>query len=242
MHYLKSYAYLPSLKAMVNAVATVVQGNLIKMERYNFKELTYSSAVKMWWEWIHSGLLRCRSGKEYACQCMRHKRRGFHPWVRKIYWSRKWQPTPVFLPGKLHGQRSLAGYIVHEVAKNWTQRSDWVHTHGLTVGSWYNSSSYHLQWSQRLNLKSLLGFVAMGEPLLKAWNIWRIFRFLKKKSVSIKSKKRIRSIVNPNFYAQCIYSRFSDVWAPPTPTSLPSSSQLSALRNKEVKTLSFCIH
>ena len=32
------------------------------------------------------------------------------PWVRKIPWWRKWQPTPVFLPGKSHGQRSLAGY------------------------------------------------------------------------------------------------------------------------------------
>ena len=31
------------------------------------------------------------------------------PWVRKIPWRRKWQPTPVFLPGKSHGQRSLAG-------------------------------------------------------------------------------------------------------------------------------------
>ena len=35
---------------------------------------------------------------------------AFDPWVRKIHWSRKWQPTPVFLPGKSHGQRSLAGY------------------------------------------------------------------------------------------------------------------------------------
>ena len=32
------------------------------------------------------------------------------PWVRKILWRRKWQPTPVFLPGEFHGQRSLAGY------------------------------------------------------------------------------------------------------------------------------------
>ena len=31
-------------------------------------------------------------------------------WVRKIPWQRKWQPTPVFLPGKSHGQRSLVGY------------------------------------------------------------------------------------------------------------------------------------
>ena len=32
------------------------------------------------------------------------------PWVRKILWSRKWQPTALFLPGKFHGQGSLAGY------------------------------------------------------------------------------------------------------------------------------------
>ena len=34
----------------------------------------------------------------------------FNPWIRKIPWRRKWQPTPVFLSGKDHGQRSLAGY------------------------------------------------------------------------------------------------------------------------------------
>ena len=35
---------------------------------------------------------------------------GFDPWVRKISWRRTWQPTPVLLPGKSHGQRSLVGY------------------------------------------------------------------------------------------------------------------------------------
>ena len=35
---------------------------------------------------------------------------GLIPWVRKIPWRRKWQPTPVFVPGESHGQRSLAGY------------------------------------------------------------------------------------------------------------------------------------
>ena len=39
-----------------------------------------------------------------------HKRHRFDPWVGKIPWSRKWQPAPVFLPGKSHGQRSLVGY------------------------------------------------------------------------------------------------------------------------------------
>ena len=40
----------------------------------------------------------------------RRNRRGFNPWVGKIPWKRAWQPTPVFLPGKSHGQSSLVGY------------------------------------------------------------------------------------------------------------------------------------
>ena len=53
---------------------------------------------------------RWQSGKEPTHQCRRQKRWGFSPWAGKIPWSRKWQPTPVFLPGKFHGQRSLVGY------------------------------------------------------------------------------------------------------------------------------------
>ena len=49
-----------------------------------------------------TGLPRWLSSKETACQCRRHK---FNPWFRKIPWRRKWQPTPVFLPGKSPGQR-----------------------------------------------------------------------------------------------------------------------------------------
>ena len=49
-------------------------------------------------------------GKEPACQCRSPKRCRFNPWVRKIPWRRKWQPTPVFLPRKFHGQKSLVGY------------------------------------------------------------------------------------------------------------------------------------
>ena len=52
------------------------------------------------------------SGKEPTCQCRRHKRCRFDPWVGKVTWRRRdtWQPTPVFLPGEPHGQRSLVGY------------------------------------------------------------------------------------------------------------------------------------
>ena len=46
-----------------------------------------------------------------ACQCRRHKRQGFHPWVGKIPWRRKRQPAPVILPGNFYRQRRLVGYI-----------------------------------------------------------------------------------------------------------------------------------
>ena len=49
------------------------------------------------------------SGKEPACQ-YRRLRCEFDPWFRKIPWRRKWQPTPVTLPGESHGQRSRVGY------------------------------------------------------------------------------------------------------------------------------------
>ena len=47
--------------------------------------------------------------KEIRLQCGRP---GFDPWVGKIPWRRKWQPTPVFLPGESHGRRSLVGYVI----------------------------------------------------------------------------------------------------------------------------------
>ena len=50
------------------------------------------------------------SGKESACSAGDSNKIGFNPWVGKILWRRKWQPTPVFLPGESHGQRSLVGY------------------------------------------------------------------------------------------------------------------------------------
>ena len=60
------------------------------------------------------------SGKEPTCQCRRHKRHGFNLWVGKIPWRRAWQPTPLFLPGESHGQRSLMGYNP-SADKSWTR-------------------------------------------------------------------------------------------------------------------------
>ena len=70
-----------------------------------------------------AGLPRQRRDKESTGQCRKCKRRGFEPCDGKIPWSRKWQPTPVFLPGKFHGQG--AGWaVVHGVAKSQTRLSE----------------------------------------------------------------------------------------------------------------------
>ena len=62
------------------------------------------------------------------------------PWVRKIPWSRIWQPTPVLLPVKFHGQRSLAGY------GPWgCKESDMTeHTHTIKVKDIRKLKNYHL--------------------------------------------------------------------------------------------------
>ena len=68
---------------------------------------------------VLEGLPRWPSGKESACQCRRYE---FNPWVGKTPWRRKWQPTPIFLPGKFYGQRGLAGYSL----KSQRTGHDWV--------------------------------------------------------------------------------------------------------------------
>ena len=63
-----------------------------------------------WTDDLYWGFPGGTSDKEPAYQYKRHKRCKFDPWVRKIPWKRAWQPTPLFLPGECHGQRSLEGY------------------------------------------------------------------------------------------------------------------------------------
>ena len=74
--------------------------------------------------WLDRGnsFPRGARGQEPVCQCRRHKRWGFDPWVGKIPWRRKWQPTPVFLPGKPHGQKSPAGYSPQGHTETWLKQ------------------------------------------------------------------------------------------------------------------------
>ena len=58
-------------------------------------------------------------------------RPGFDSWVGKIPWRRKWQPTPVFLPGKFHGWRSLVGYSPW--GRKELDTTEWLHFHILSL-------------------------------------------------------------------------------------------------------------
>ena len=79
---------------------------------------------------IYKGFPGGTSGKEPACQCRRHKRCRFDPWIGKIPWRRVWQPTPGFLPGESRGQRSLEGW------SPWVCRirHDWATCHAVLQG------------------------------------------------------------------------------------------------------------
>ena len=71
-----------------------------------------------------SGLPWWLSGKEPSCQFRSYRRCRFDPWVGKSLWRRKWQPTPVFLPGESHEQGSLVG------CSPWGPKElDMIHTH-----------------------------------------------------------------------------------------------------------------
>ena len=89
-------------------------GKSLKHQIFDIKELSVWGLIMIL---VSQGL----SSKESAHQC---RRCGFDPWVRKISWRRKWQLTPVFLPGKFHGERSLVDY------------SPWCHKELETTEQW----------------------------------------------------------------------------------------------------------
>ena len=86
--------YFEKFKFSITVLPSLVLGLKMRIER----------------ECIQRGFPGGTSGEEPAYQCRRPKRCRFDTWVGKIPWRRTRQPTPVFLPGKSHAQRSLADY------------------------------------------------------------------------------------------------------------------------------------
>ena len=91
-----------------------------------------SAPCKLFRSLLHTNFPRGSAGKEPACQCRRHRRHGFNPWVGKIPWRRKWQPTPVFFSEKSHGQRSLADYSPKGHKESYATEYTHTHTHTHT--------------------------------------------------------------------------------------------------------------
>ena len=145
--------------------------------RFGFRPWFYPPGLP-WW----------LSLNEYACQCRRNKIHGFHPWVSKIPWSRKWQTSPVLLPGKFHGQRNLASYspmglqrVRHDWATEYTAHSDlilswitmWIssHSHTQSVKQWWKPSYLVLVWV--CNLGDLPGEIWRWHHTWWAGRDWR---------------------------------------------------------------------
>ena len=100
------YIFLPPLSSCVCLIK--VLNVSVPISRDKNKNTYFIRLLEGVNEYIkRTGLPNWLSGKEPAYQC---SRRGFNLWIRNIPWRRKWQPTPVFFPGKSHGQRSLVGY------------------------------------------------------------------------------------------------------------------------------------
>ena len=120
---------------------------------------------------LFSGFPGDASGKEpaYQCQCRRCKRHRFDPWVGKIPWRRKWQPTPVFLPRESHGQRSLEGN-----GPQGRKESDMTDM----------TSCMHTLWNQAIFFLKNLGFQMC---ILNTWTLMNSSSFLDRLRTAVHS-------------------------------------------------------
>ena len=116
MHALEKEMAAPSSVLAWRIPGTEEPGGLLSMGSHRVGLPSMGSQSRTWLKRLSSRsssrntTLGHTRGKEPTCQCRKPKRHGFNSWVRKIAWRRAWQPTPVFLPGESHGQRSQEGY------------------------------------------------------------------------------------------------------------------------------------
>ena len=130
---------------------------------------------------------RWHSVKESACQCRECKGCGFDPWMGKIPWRRKWQPTQVFLPGKVHGQMSLADCCPW--GRKELDTTQWLSTHTHTQ---FSSDLNHIRvFSPRYSLPSIArNYLIYWKFILMQMELQR--EEINKKSINNQDDKRSR--------------------------------------------------
>ena len=121
------------------------------------------------------------------------QRREINPWVRKIPWSREWKPTPVFLPEKSHGQRSLAGSSPWSCKES--EMTEHTHTHifYLYIYSSVHSSSFgNISWVYSGETSSATFII------LPSHNNWFMYSTWFNHRIRINSGSRLERKVLPN--------------------------------------------
>ena len=114
------------------------------------------------------------TSREPDCQCKRYNKCGFSPWVKKFPWRRAWQPSPVFLPGESHGQRSLAGYSPRGFIELDTTERRSTHTVlvlGFPGGSDGNLPAMQETWVRSLGWEDPLEEGMATQSSILAWRI-----------------------------------------------------------------------
>ena len=132
----------------------------------------------------------------------------FDPWVQKIPQRRKWQPTPVFLPGESHGQRSLVGYSPQ--GRKESDMTERLHFHFSL------SLSKLIYGFNTILIKILAGvFAEMDKPILKF--TWKKIKFTWKwkgfkAGKIILKKKKVRRLTLPYFKTSNKASGIKTIW------------------------------
>ena len=102
------------------------------------------------------------------------RRPGFDLWVGKFPWRREWQSTPVFLPGKFHGQRSLVGYSLSSLKE--FDMTEYTHTHTHTHTHTYThtrETNIILQFNY-ISIKDFPGGPVFKNPLANTGDLGSI--------------------------------------------------------------------
>ena len=111
------------------------------------------------------------SGSDGKASCLQCGRPGFNPWIRKIPWRRKWQPTPALLPGKSHGQRSVVDYSSRGRKESDTTERLPFHFHFLKnaltrlTPDKTQKAHWHIQITKHIKGKLIMPYGILHSPL-----------------------------------------------------------------------------